>query len=69
MAQKREGAAPRQRTAPTQNTKRLDTFDTVDTAREARRQVPVGAIRLAARFGLSVSTATAVAEANHWGRA
>ena len=30
-------------------------------------QVPNGAIRLAARFGLSVSTAQAVAEANLWG--
>ncbi len=32
------------------------------------RQVPIGAIRLAQRFGLSVATAAAVAEANSWGR-
>ena len=31
------------------------------------RQVPIGAIRLAQRFGLSVAAAAAVAEANQWG--
>ncbi len=31
------------------------------------RQAPIGAIRLARRFGLSVATAAAVVEANGWG--
>ena len=67
MTQKRERAVPRQRTALTQNTKSLTSFETTDTAPGAHRQAPIGAIRLAQRFGLSVSTAAAVVEANGWG--
>lgn len=38
MAQKRERAAPRQRTALTRNTKSLDSFDMQSTAPEPFRQ-------------------------------
>ena len=45
----------------------LASYDMTVTAAATFRQVPVGVIRLAARFGMSVSAAQAVAQANNWG--
>ena len=45
----------------------LPGYDMTTTAAQTFRQVPIGVIRLATRFGLSVSAAQAVAEANRWG--
>ncbi|WP_129222313.1 hypothetical protein [Lichenibacterium ramalinae] len=45
----------------------LTSYVVTDNAALTFRQVPIGVIRLAQRFGLSVSTAAAVVEANGWG--
>lgn len=69
MAQsKKKPALPCQAATGLSNTKlQLASYDFSDTAELAFRQAPFGAIRLAQRFGLSVSTAAAVAQANAWG--
>jgi hypothetical protein len=57
MAQKRERAAPRQRTALTLNMKSLDSFDITDTAPKTFRQDPIDVISLlAARSRVSPAT-------------
>ena len=61
MAQKQERAAPRQRTALTQNTKSLDSFGTTDTAPETFRQ-GAPAAWIARRFGLPPAVAGVVAQ-------
>ena len=45
----------------------LANYKMEDSSSAFLRQVPIGAIRLANRFGLSVSAAQAIAEANQWG--
>ena len=61
MAQNRERAAPRQRTALTQNTKSHHSFENTDTAPETFRQ-GAPAAWTARRFGLPPAVAGVVAQ-------
>ena len=60
MSQKRERAVPRQRTALTQNTKSLTSFETTLTAPDDLRQEPIDiVVLLAARSGVAAATVRA----------
>ena len=68
MAHSRKRAAPRQRATLSHNIHmQLTSYKMEDSSSPTLRQVPIGVIRLATRFGLSVSAAQAIAQANSWG--